>query len=41
MKKNVLFSLFTFLIVAAPLVDIGSRSVAVWGEPDFPSEEEF
>ena len=29
------------MIVAAPLMDIGARSFVGWGEPDFPSEEEF
>jgi len=41
MKKNILFNLFTLMIVAAPLMDIGARSLIAWGEPDFPSEDEF
>jgi len=41
MKKNILFNLFTFIIAAAPVIDITTRCVLQWGEPDFPNEEEF
>lgn len=39
MKKSILFNLFALMIMLAPLVDVGSRSLFVWGDPDFPSEE--
>jgi len=41
MKKNMLFNLFAFMIAAAPAIDIATRCGFIWGEPDFPSEEEL
>jgi len=40
MQSKVFFSICTFLVAVAPVVDIGSRSLGLWGEPNFPGEND-
>jgi len=38
-NSGMLLSVFTFLIAAAPLIDMSSRSTfTAWGQPDYPQE---
>jgi len=40
--KKLLMSLCTFLVAAAPLVDMSSRSAFFgWGESEYPNEEDY
>ena len=40
-SSSMFFSLCAFLITSAPLLDMTTRSVWGWGEPDFPDEKDF
>jgi len=39
--KNIIGRLFNSMVLAAPLMDVTTRSLWFFGEPDFPSEEEI
>jgi len=41
-NSNMFLSMCTFLIAAAPMMDMTSRSpLGVWGEPSYPEEQDY
>jgi len=39
--KKILGRFFYSMVYAAPLMDVTTRSLWFFGEPEFPSEEDF
>lgn len=39
-QSKIFYSVCTFLVAAAPILDIGTRCVGWAGEPNFPNESE-
>jgi len=39
--KKIINNIFSALISSASLVDLSSRSLFSWGEPQFPNKDDF